>query len=97
MKIRLFLLEPTHHWMGESTPIRPGAKAAAVKKSFRQLALRFHPDKNLNSSELQKGGVKGEGWKVKQGVIKLLQMWGGGWTNKKNTNLWWFFKDLMQV
>ena len=31
--------------------LRPGAKAAAVKKSFRQLALRFHPDKNQDSPE----------------------------------------------
>lgn len=31
--------------------LRPGAKAAAIKKSFRQLALRFHPDKNHDSSE----------------------------------------------
>ncbi|CAL1166416.1 unnamed protein product [Cladocopium goreaui] len=31
--------------------LRPGAKAAAIKKSFRQLALRFHPDKNRDSPE----------------------------------------------
>ena len=31
---------------------RPGAKAAAVKKAYRQLALRFHPDKNQDSAAL---------------------------------------------
>ena len=45
---------------GENPPeLRPGAKAAAVKKSFRQLALRFHPDKNLNSSESPGFGERG--------------------------------------
>ncbi|CAE7853333.1 unnamed protein product [Symbiodinium sp. KB8] len=33
--------------------LRPGAKAAAVKKAYRQLALRFHPDKNQDSSSLR--------------------------------------------
>ena len=54
-----FLLEPTHHCWENPPPDRPGAKAAAVKKSFRQLALRFHPDKNLNSSELPGFGERG--------------------------------------
>ena len=49
--------------MGFPFELRPGAKAAAVKKSFRQLALRFHPDKNLNSSEIPRG-VGGGSWRI---------------------------------
>jgi hypothetical protein len=42
---------PFHSWAQQRT--RPGAKAAAIKKSFRQLALRFHPDKNRDSRDLK--------------------------------------------
>jgi len=37
--------------------LEPGATATAVKRAYRRLARRYHPDKSLNSACVNSGGA----------------------------------------
>ena len=46
---------PNHY---ETLEVSPGATTDEIKKSFRHLALKYHPDKNRNSEESKKKFMK---------------------------------------
>ncbi|MGI0020494.1 MAG: DnaJ domain-containing protein, partial [Nitrososphaera sp.] len=42
----------------ETLGLEPGASQDEIKKSFRSLAMKYHPDKNKNSEESRQKFMK---------------------------------------